>query len=245
MTILDDGPRLRETVATACRVLAQKGLVGGVLGHVSARVSPNEMVIRCRGPQEQGLAKTTAADVWRITLDGEHRDLPEAYSPPSELSLHTELLRQRPSVGAVVHAHPHSALLCGLAGLRPRAVFGAYNIPAMRLAIAGVPVFPRPVLIRRRELALEMIEAMGNSDVCLLRGHGITVAGDNVEQATVKAVNLHVLLEVTVQLAQLGANPPEIEERDLVDLPDLGSAFNDTFAWQALVAELTIQSPAQ
>jgi ribulose-5-phosphate 4-epimerase/fuculose-1-phosphate aldolase len=244
MTILEDGPRLRDTVATACRILALKGLVGGVLGHVSARVSPDEIVIRCRGPQEQGLARTTAADVWRVTLDGEPRDLPSGYKPPTELALHTELLRQRPSYGAVVHAHPHSALLCGLAGLQPRAVFGAYNIPAMRLALAGVPVFPRPVLIRRRELAREMIDAMGDSDVCLLRGHGVTVAGDTVEQATVKAVNLHVLLEVTVQLAQLGANPPEIEERDLADLPDLGAAFNDMFAWQALVAELAPQSPA-
>ena len=244
MTILDDGPRLRETIATACRVLALKGLVGGVLGHVSARVSTDEIIIRCRGPQEQGLARTTAADVWRVTLDGEHRDLPDGYNPPSELALHTELLRQRPSFGAVVHAHPPSALLCGLAGLRPRAVFGAYNIPAMRLALAGVPMFRRPVLIRRRELALEMIDAMGESDVCLLQGHGITVAGENVEQATVKAVNLHLLLEVTLQLAQLGANPPEIEERDLADLPDLGSAFNDMFAWQAVVAELPAQSPA-
>jgi ribulose-5-phosphate 4-epimerase/fuculose-1-phosphate aldolase len=238
MTILEDGPALRETVATACRVLANEGLIDGILGHVSARVAPDEIVIRCRGPEEQGLAKTRAADVWRVTLDGEHRDLPSGYRPPSELPLHTELLRQRPSFGAVVHAHPRPALLCGLAGLRPRAVFGAYNIPAMRMALAGVPVFPRPVLIRRRELALEMVEAMAGSDVCLLRGHGITVGGDTVEQATVKAVNLHVLLEVTLQLAQLGADAPEVEERDLAELPDLGSAFNDMLTWRALVAAL-------
>jgi ribulose-5-phosphate 4-epimerase/fuculose-1-phosphate aldolase len=83
-----------------------------------------------------------------------------------------------------------------------------------------------------------MIAAMGDSDVCLLRGHGITVAGETVEQATVKAVNLQVLLEVTLQLAQLGAKPPQVDERDLAELPDLGSGFNDRLAWQALVAEL-------
>jgi ribulose-5-phosphate 4-epimerase/fuculose-1-phosphate aldolase len=238
MTIIEDGAALRERIAQACRVLALNGLVEGVLGHVSARVADTEVVIRCRGPHERGLAMTTAGDVWRVTLDGRPVDLPAGYSPPKELALHTELLRERPDVGAVVHAHPRAALLCGLAGLEPRAVFGAYNIPAMRLGLAGVPVFPRPVLITRRELALEMMAAMGDSDVCLLRGHGITVAGDTVEQATVKAVNLHVLLDVTVQLAQLGAKPLEVSARDLAELPDLGAAFNDRLAWQALVAEL-------
>jgi ribulose-5-phosphate 4-epimerase/fuculose-1-phosphate aldolase len=238
MKIVEDGPALRELIAQACRVLAQKGLVEGVLGHVSARVSDNELVVRCRGPHERGLAMTTAGDVWRLTLDGRPVDVPEGYSAPKELALHAELLRERPEVGAVVHGHTRAALLCGLADLQPRAVFGAYNIPAMRLGLAGVPVFPRPVLITKRELALEMIAAMGDSDVCLLRGHGITVAGDTVEQATVKAVNLHVLLDVTVQLAQLGAKPLEVSARDLAELPDLGAAFNDRLAWQALVAEL-------
>jgi ribulose-5-phosphate 4-epimerase/fuculose-1-phosphate aldolase len=238
MKIHHDGPQLRRTVAEACRVLAAKGLVDGILGHVSARVSADEVVIRCRGPRERGLAMSTSDDVWRVTLDGGLVDLPAGYTPPKELALHTELLRERPAIGAVVHAHPRSALLCGLAGLEPRGVFGAYNIPAMRLGLAGVPVYPRPVLITRRELALEMIEAMADADVCLLRGHGITVAADTVEQATVLAVNLHVLLEVTVQLAQLRADPPEVDERDLAELPDLGSSFNDLLAWQALVAEL-------
>ena len=137
-----------------------------------------------------------------------------------------------------VHAHPRAALLCGLADLEPRAVFGAYNIPAMRLARAGTPVFRRPVLVTRRELALEMIAAMGDADVCLMRGHGITVAADSVERATVLAVNLHVLVDITVQLAMLGARPPQVDERDFAELPDLGSAFNDMLPWQVLVAEL-------
>ena len=67
---------------------------------------------------------------------------------------------------------------------------------------------------------------------------GITAAAATVEQAIVLAVNLHVLLEVNLQLAQLGARPAEVEERDVRELPDLGSSFNDTLAWQALVGEL-------
>ena len=243
-TVHQDGPELRATVATACRVLAVKGLVEGILGHVSARVAEDELVVRCRGANERGLRRTRPDEVWRVTLDGEPVDLPEGYKPPNELPIHTELMRSRPEVGAGVHAHPPAALLSGLAGLEPRPVFGSYNIPALRLALAGVPVYARPVLISRRDLALEMLEAMAGSDVCLLRGHGITAAAASVEAAVVLAVNVNVLLDVTVQLARLGAQPPDVDPRDLAELPDLGSAFNDRLTWQALVAELDEGPPA-
>jgi ribulose-5-phosphate 4-epimerase/fuculose-1-phosphate aldolase len=238
MTIHPDGPELRATVATACRVLARQGLVEGILGHVSARVADDELVVRCRAPEERGLRRSTAAEVWRVTFDGAPVDVPEGVRPPNELPIHTELMRARPGVGAVVHAHPPAALLAGLADLRPRPVFGAYNIPAMRLALAGVPVYERPILITRRDLALEMLGAMGDADVCLLRGHGITAAAGSVEAATVLAVNLNVLLDVTVELARLGADPPELDPDDVAELPDLGSGFNDRMTWQALVADL-------
>lgn len=238
MTIHADGEALRAKVATACRVLAARGLVDGTLGHVSARVGEEALVVRCRGADERGLARSEAGDVWRATLDGEPVDLPAGYAVPNELPIHTELLRARPDLGAVVHAHPPAALLAGLAGLRPRPLFGAYNIPAMRLALEGVPVFARSALITRRELAREMVEAMAGADCCLLLGHGVTVGGATVEQATVLAVNLNVLLDVTVELARLGASPPDVPERDLRELPDLGSSFNDEMAWRALVADL-------
>jgi ribulose-5-phosphate 4-epimerase/fuculose-1-phosphate aldolase len=234
----EDGAALRDTVATACRVLAVRGLVGGILGHLSARVSESEIIVRCRGRDERGLRATLASDIWRVTLDGTSVDLPAGYELPKELPIHTELLRARPELGAVIHAHPPAALLAGLAGLRPRAVFGAFNIPAMRLALDGVPVFPRAVLITRPELGREMVAAMGERPICLLRGHGITVAAGTVEQAVVTALNLNELLSVTVELARLHVAPPELSAEDLAELPDLGSAFNDGLTWQALLDEL-------
>lgn len=228
---------LRADVAAACRILAAKGLVSGVLGHVSARQGDG-MLLRCRGPHERGLRASTAADVRCLTLSGGPLEALEGWVPPKEHPIHGELYRARPEVGAVVHAHPRSALLCGLAGLRPQASFGAYDIPAMRLALDGVPVYPRAVLISRPDLAAQMIDAMGSRPVCILYGHGITVTGATVAQATVRAVALDRLLGVTVELAQLGAHPPRLPDADLAELPDLGPAFNDDLAWRALLADL-------
>jgi ribulose-5-phosphate 4-epimerase/fuculose-1-phosphate aldolase len=233
--------RLRETVAQACRILAMEGLVEGVLGHVSARVDRDQMLIRCRGPEELGLERTVAEDVRLVDLDGHGDDSAAGYAVPKELPIHGELLRARPEAGAVVHAHPPAVLLCGLAGLELRPVFGAYNIPAMRLALEGVPLYPRSVLISRPELAAEMIAAMGERPVCVLRGHGITVTGASVQQAVVRALNLDALARVTLALAQLGRQVPDLPPEDVAELPDLGAAFNDDLVWRFHLARLQRQ----
>jgi 3,4-dihydroxyphthalate decarboxylase len=227
----------RELVADACRVLAVEGLVEGVLGHVSARAGEGMMLIRCRGRDEHGLAFTTPEDVRLVDLDGNGDEVGDGWSVPNELPIHGELLRARPEAGAVVHVHPPAVLLCGIAGLELRPVFGAYNIPAMRMALDGVPVYPRSVLIRRRELATEMLAAMGDRDLCVLRGHGITVAGATVQQAVVRALNLNALATVTLELARLGRVAPELPPEDVAELPDLGGAFNEESVWRYHLAK--------
>ncbi|MCL6594178.1 MAG: class II aldolase/adducin family protein, partial [Alicyclobacillus sp.] len=176
---------IRARIAEACRIIAMEGLVDEVLGHISVRTADGlGMWIRCRGPLEQGVAYTQADAIQRVTLDGEGAAL--GYDVPKELSIHAELYRARPDVQCVLHAHPPAALLAGLSGLELRPVFGAYNIPAMRLALEGIPVFPHSYLISRPELGQAMVSAMAGKDVCLLRGHGITVAGASLEDTVVK-----------------------------------------------------------
>jgi ribulose-5-phosphate 4-epimerase/fuculose-1-phosphate aldolase len=229
---------LREKVALGCRILGARHLVDGVLGHISARVGPRSLLVRCRGPHEEGVARTRPADIRLVDLDGNHLEDSDGWQVPKELPIHTRLLETRPDLGAVVHAHPPEVLVAGLAELPLRPIFGSYNIPAMRLALDGVPVYGRSVLISRTELADEMLAAMGQSRVCILHGHGITVAGTSVEQAVVTAIDLNELCAITVRLAALGVTAPEVPEGDHAELPDLGSAFNDELHWRSLVAEL-------
>jgi ribulose-5-phosphate 4-epimerase/fuculose-1-phosphate aldolase len=209
-----------------------------VLGHVSVRIGENALLVRGRGRQERGVARTEAANVRLVGLDGRQLEPEEGWAPPAELPIHTAILRRRPDCAAVVHAHPPAAVICGLADLELRPVFGAYNIPALRLALDGVPVYPRPVLIRTDALADEMVAALGDRRVCLLRGHGIVAVGDTLQQATVAAVNLNELCALTLELARLGANPPGLSAADLAELPDLGGHFNDELVWRSLVADL-------
>jgi ribulose-5-phosphate 4-epimerase/fuculose-1-phosphate aldolase len=58
-------------VASACRVLAARGLAEGYLGHISLRIDDERLLVRCRGQHERGLAWTTPEDIRLVTLDGE------------------------------------------------------------------------------------------------------------------------------------------------------------------------------
>ena len=228
---------LRRSIACACRILALQGLAEDVLGHVSVRVGADELLVRCRGPQERGLLFTTPADVHLVPLDGP-ADLPGGYVVPSELPIHAAVLRRRPDVQAVAHAHAPSVIMADLAGLTLRPVIGAYNIPAMRLALDGIPVYPRAVLIRRPELAAEMLAAMGGAPVCVLRGHGVTSTGATIAQAVLRALNLESLARITLGFARVGGQPPALPAEDIAELPDLGATLNEDHLWRYHLARL-------
>jgi 3,4-dihydroxyphthalate decarboxylase len=228
---------MRREVALACRILAHAGLAADVLGHVSVRSGPGALLVRCRGPRESGLLFTTEADIHEVGLDG-RRDLPDGYAVPGELPIHAETLRALPDVQAVVHAHPPAVVTADLAGLTLRPVVGAYNIPAMAMARSGIGVYPRAVLIRRADLAAQMLAAMGTAPACVLRGHGLTTTGTSVAEAVVRALNIESLARVILGAAQAGGHPPDLPDADVAELPDLGAALNTASVWRCHLARL-------
>jgi len=192
------------------------GLVREITGHVSARLpDTDEMLLRCRGADEFGLRFTNEHQIRRMDFSGQGPGIGPDHTAPLETPIHGELYRARPDVGAVVHAHPPMALLCGLAGVELRPVFGAFDPEALELAAAGVPVFPRAVLIDTPVLAGELLAAMGASNACLMRGHGMTVAGRTVEEAVVRAIKLEALAHVCWQLAAAGHHVPSLPDEEI------------------------------
>ena len=204
---------LRRKVALSSRILAMTGLVKETTGHVSARIpGTDEMFIRARGDEEVGLLFTSEQEVVRVDFDGRGQG-DAAVGVPWEFPIHGETYKARPDVGCVVHAHPPGTLMCGIAGVELRPIFGSYDPSAMQLALEGVPVFPRSILISEPAVAHAMLEAMGQKQVCILKGHGITVTGATVEQATVRAIKLETLARVNWQ-ARLAGEVPSISDED-------------------------------
>jgi len=228
---------LKREAALACRVIASAGLSTPLLGHVSIRLSERRMLVRCRGPLERGLRFTTVDDVRETDLEGTFDDA-DGYRLPNEFPIHAEILRARPEVDAVLHAHPESALLGGLADVPIRPVFGAFSIPAFRMADRGVPVHEHRGLVRDADSGRALALTLAGGPAVLLRGHGIVTVGAGAAQALARALALDELLRVCVELARLGADPTPVSGSDRQDLPDLGADFNERALWRYHVAEL-------
>jgi 3,4-dihydroxyphthalate decarboxylase len=231
----------RSEVAAACRVLAARGLAPGILGHISLRVDADRLLVRCRGPRERGLAATEAADIRLVDLDGKAGapgELDGGYTPPNELPLHTEVLRQHADVNAVVHAHPADVVAADLAGIAIRPIVGAFDIPGTRLAAGGVPVYPRGVLIRSRGLAEEMVAALADRPVVVLRAHGLTSTGASVPEAVLRAISVDRIARLSLAVVSAGGTLVDLPEVDMAELPDIGGAFNHDTAWRHELASL-------
>ena len=241
MTGPDELAALRRTVALGCRILAFTGATTPILGHLSHRLEDGRVLVRCRGPRERGLLFTEAEDVRVVGLDDSGDaggDLGDGYRLPTEFPIHAEILRARPDVVSVVHAHPAAAVVAGLAGTELRPVTGAFNIPAYRLAAAGIPTWPHAGLVRTREAGESLAAALGDRDACLLLGHGVVTTGDGPVQAVLRALDLDELARIAIAVAGLGARPAEVTEADRVDLPDLGAELNEQALWRHHVAQL-------
>lgn len=226
---------LRRLVSDGCRVLAARGLADGILGHISVRIGADSLLIRCRGPRERGLAYTTPADIRLVTLDGAAAaagELDGGWTAPNELPLHTEVLRARSDVTVVVHAHPPAVVAADLAGLAIRPIVGSFDIPGMWLAAGGVPVYPRGVLIRNRTLAAEMVHALGDRPVVLLRAHGLTATGSTVPEAVLRALSVDTIARMSLTVVGAGGTLVDLPAEDMAELPDLGAGFNHGTAWR-------------
>ena len=226
---------LRMKVAVSCRILGMRGLVEGSTGHVSARIpGTDEMWIRCRGGAEAGLTFTGIHNIRRTDFDGKGPGVDSAHASPNETAIHGEIYRAHPEVMSVVHAHPYYALMCGVTRLEFRPVFGAYDPASLAMVMAGVPVFPRAVTVTNKELGADMLEAMGDRDVLLMQGHGITATGPSVEQVTSLAIRFDRTAKIMWDIVISGREAPVISDEDMARYDRRDRAPEARTGWRAL-----------
>jgi ribulose-5-phosphate 4-epimerase/fuculose-1-phosphate aldolase len=207
---------LRQRLADACRVLGVLGLASGNTGHLSVRVPDSDnLLIRARGPAESGVRYTAAADIIEVTPDGEVAGgVKDGLFPPQEVFIHTEVYRARKDVVSVVHVHPPTVVLFTITDLPLLPLFGAYDPSALKIVTDGIPTYDRAVLISDAHLGHDLAAALGDKNVCMMRGHGITAAGTSIEEAALRAISLNELAEMNYRARLLG-EPRPISDADI------------------------------
>jgi L-fuculose-phosphate aldolase len=176
--------QLREAVVEACRWMNASGLNQGTSGNVSVRhggamiVTPTGVPYDRLGPSDLPVMPLHGAyGAWEGPLD-----------PSSEWRFHLDIMRARPEVGAIVHAHsPHCTALA----------IARRDIPACHymVAAAGGPTVRCAAYATygTKELSDAALEALEGRACCLLANHGMIATGPDLEKAKWLAMELETL----------------------------------------------------
>jgi ribulose-5-phosphate 4-epimerase/fuculose-1-phosphate aldolase len=170
-------------VATGCRAMHVAGLDDLVWGHLAVRDSEGRGVwMKSSG---SGLDEVTPERVILVGWDGEV--LAGEGSRPVEYPIHTEVMKERPDVGATMHAHPTYAIAFMATGepLRPISHDGAW------LAPPDVPRFTETGnLIRTAELGQSLAHRLAGRSAVFIPHHGVVTVGIDVPHAVMTGVLL-------------------------------------------------------
>jgi L-fuculose-phosphate aldolase len=208
---------LKAQVARSCQILGRLRMTREPAGHVSARIPGTDRVlIKARGRAEAPLSYVEEDDLCIVDMEGNFIEGREGLAPPNEVFIHTCLLKARPEINSVIHIHPTNIVAFTIAEKQLLPIVGAYNPTGLRLITDGVPLYQRSVLINNEERGNELVTAMGEARICMMRAHGITSCGATVEEATLTAINLNDLADLQWKAEVLGGAKP-ISDEDLAD----------------------------
>jgi ribulose-5-phosphate 4-epimerase/fuculose-1-phosphate aldolase len=204
-----------EAAATT-RLLEAEGILD-YSGHVAIRVPGRDALLIQVGAtsrQEVGPANILMVDFDCNVIEGDGQ-------PPSETVIHTEILKARPDVNAVLHCHMDLAIaftmMEGVSLLPMRARASRWK--------SGIPTHPDPSHIKLKEQGVDLAKTLGPHHVALMRAHGLVMTGESIRHLFVDAVHFKENALAQLQVMQSGAKPvpltpEEIEQIEAMEMRD-------------------------
>ena len=201
--------RYKIEVAACTRLLNNEGILG-YSGHVSVRLPDrNTLLIQSFDASRTDL---TPDELFVVDLDGKILDGPSDARPVNEVEIHSEVLRARADVNAVLHYHPDIATLFTM-------VEGVNLVPMKNHAYrwgSGIPTHPESWHIDTPQRGRAMAETLGKHNAVMLRAHGAVIVSESVPALLVDAVHFEENAKAMYDAARLGTlkplSPEEISE---------------------------------
>lgn len=194
----------------AARALGAGGQADFVWGHVSLR-----------DPDGRGVWMKASGwgfeevDPSRVVLVSPGGDVLEGTGRAHiETPIHTEIMKARPDVGAVVHSHGRSAV-----------AFASLGVPLLPLSHDAVPFvspdvprYPSGQLVSDRDQGRKLAEALGEASGCLMVSHGLVAVGPDLATAVMHAVLLDRACATQLQVLAVGnpstwSDPAEVAQK--------------------------------
>ena len=217
-------------LVVATRTLADHGVIDAY-GHASVRSEKDPG--RYFMPRNLAPELVTEGDILELDLDSRPvaKDAPPAYN---ERFIHGEIYRQRPDVMAIVHNHSPSVVpfACTGTGLHPMFHMSAF-------IGLGVPIWDirdaqpgSDMLVRSAYLGDHLARSLAKHPAVLMRGHGSTVVGENIQRAVGRTIYLEQNARMQFQATVLaGGDAGRIVFMDDAEVQANGSWQNYDRAW--------------
>lgn len=155
---------LREEICQVGRRLYQRGLIAAGDGNISARLPDGSILITpaglCKG-------ELSPEDLVVVDLEGRLVRAAPGRRQSSEQLLHLHAYARRADVGAIVHAHPPTAVALTLAGVS----MAEPLLPEALLALGPVPTAPY-ARTGTAEMGAAIDAVVADHDAMLLSHHG-------------------------------------------------------------------------
>jgi L-fuculose-phosphate aldolase len=185
----------RQSIIDACLRMNALGINQGTSGNISLRHDAGMLVTPTSVPYETMQPE-------QIVFMGFDGSFDFSQRPSSEWRFHLDILRARPEVNAVVHAHPPYATTLAIMGR---------EIPPVHYMVAvagGDSIRCAPyATFGTEELSRHAVSALKDRLACLLAHHGMIAIGPSLPKAMWLAVEVETLARQYHGCLQIGTPP--------------------------------------
>jgi L-fuculose-phosphate aldolase len=192
--------QLREEICLICKMMYERGYIGGPAGNVSARLTEEHVLITPSIAFKQFLKPE---QILLVDFNGNKKDTSNEAAlnlkPTSELFMHLEIYRQRADINGVAHAHPSYCVALTSAGVPMDTQVlteGMIFLGAVPTAEFGTPT--------TQELVDSISELVKTHDAVLLPHHGALTLGKTLLDAYARMEVLEQVAQVQHLVEQLG-----------------------------------------
>jgi L-fuculose-phosphate aldolase len=190
--------RLREALVETCRRLHARDLIGAGEGNVSARLDDGTFLVTPSGANKGYLGPRDL-----VVVDAAGRVVRGTGRASTELRMHLAAFAARPDVGAIVHAHPITAVALTVAGVPPPDDL----VPEAAVTLGPVAVAPFATP-GTDEVPASLAPFLARHDVVLLERHGALALGRTRAEAFDRMETLERVARVALVARLLGRCEP-------------------------------------
>lgn len=185
----------RQSIIDACLRMNALGINQGTSGNISLRHGTGLLITPTSVPYET----MTPEQIVFMELNGSYNP---KQKPSSEWRFHLDILKARPDVNAVVHAHPPYATILAIMGrdIPP----GHYMIAAAGGDVIRCAPY---ATFGTQELSHHALAALEDRLACLLAHHGMIATGVSLARAMWLAVEVETLARQYHGCLQIGIPP--------------------------------------